>query len=413
MTAGTWYLIVEANASDDTNAANNWTASIPISVTTLAPNYFITVVPLPAGNKTQQAVNGNFTVQNTGTAAGVTTVNWEVYASLGNNTYDVGDTLLATGSFGPLGISATSSPGYAGVWPVTAGTYYIVVRVFTADDASIPDVASGSIAVTTPPQPDYTAVFNAAIPWSGLVGTAMNLTGTTQMTIQNLSVNPGVQNITWAVYLSTDNVLDARDTLVQGNTIGPLAGSGTTVITFGANWPAAPGQLYYLIASINTSDDNNPTNDVVIAPHPCAIGDYRYAEGAENNNAIGPSPSPQVSDMLVTTFGANQTIVIEGTMDAFNKNDTYKFTTIAGLSRLSMRSMWATGFDDIDLYLWDDGTTNLSSLNVGINAEPGGSTFDVTSVTPRVCYVSAGFWLANNTSGSTTQKYVILVRGLP
>jgi hypothetical protein len=76
--------------------------------------------------------------------------------------------------------------------------------------------------------------------------------------------------------------------------------------------------------------------------------------------------------------------------------------------------MWGTPYDDIDLYLWDTGATDLSSIEVGIGAEPGGGNFDVTSVTgPRTCYVSANFWLANNTSGSAGQKYVILVRGLP
>jgi len=418
VTAGTWYLIVEANASDDTNPADNWTASIPISVTTLTPNYSVTAVPLPAGTKTEQAVNGNFTVQNIGTAAGVTTVNWEVYASLGNNTYDAGDTLLAAGSFAPLGISASTSPVYAGTWPATAGTYYIIVRVFTADDASIADVSSGPIAVTTPPKPDYTAVFNAAIPWSGLVGTAMSLTGTPQMTIQNLSVNPGIQSINWAVYLSTDNVLDAGDTLVQQGSIAPLAGSGTFPIPFGTNWPAAPGQLYFLIAVVNASDDANPTNDVVIAPHPCAIGDYRYVEGAENNNGKGPNPPvAQTSNTGVTSLGANQTIAIEGTMDAYvganSQYDTYLFTTNATMSRLSIRAMWATGFDDIDLYLWDTGTTNLSSVSIGINSEPGANDFNVTAVTPRDCYISANSWLAGNTSGSAGKPYVILVRGLP
>jgi hypothetical protein len=218
------------------------------------------------------------------------------------------------------------------------------------------------------------------------------------------------------VYLSTNNVLDAGDTLVQQMTVGPLAGSTSSApITFVGNWPAAPGQLYFLIATVQATDDSNIMNDVVIAPHPCAIGNYRYVEGvAESNNGNGTNPPVgQTSNTGVTTLGANQTIAIEGFMDAFNQYDTYKFTTIAGMSKLSMRAMWGTGFDDIDLYLWDTGATDLNSIEVGVNSEPGAGTFDVTSVTPRICYVSANFWLANNTSGSAGQKYVILVRGLP
>ena len=86
-------------------------------------------------------------------------------------------------------------------------------------------------------------------------------------------------------------------------------------------------------------------------------------------------------------------------MDTFNKYDTYMFATGATMTKLSMRALWGTGFDDIDLYLWDTGATNLSSIEVGINSEPGNGTFDVTSVTPRTCYISANMWLANNIVG--------------
>ena len=65
--------------------------------------------------------------------------------------------------------------------------------------------------VSPPPPPDYTVSFNAAMPWSGLVGMAMSLTGTCQLTIQNLNANPGSKDITWKVYLSADNVLDSGD----------------------------------------------------------------------------------------------------------------------------------------------------------------------------------------------------------
>jgi hypothetical protein len=314
-----------------------------------------------------------------------------------------------------MSLNATPDPTYSGTWPAAPGTYYIVVRLSAADDASIPDAFAGPVTVTAPPAPDYTATFSAAIPWSGLVGTPINSTGTAQITIQNGSANDGHQSITWAVYLSTDNVLDGSDTLVQQATIGQLDGGSNSTQTFSGNWPAVTGQLYFLIASIQAVDDNNATNNIVIAPHVVAVGTYRYVEGvAESNNAKGPSPTGQISDTGVTSLGAGETIAIEGFIDA-NKSqyDTYMFITNGTMSRLSMRAMWATGHDDIDLYLWDDGSTNLYSVNVGINAEPGASTFDVTAVTPRNCYVSANSWLENNTSPSAGQKYVILVRGLP
>lgn len=433
--SGTWpsspvgqlyYLIVEVAAGDDVASGNNIGATLTtIAVAGVAPDYTITSVPLPAGATTSQSVSGTFTVQNGGNGPGVG-VSWQVYASLGNSLYDVGDTLLATGSTGPIAMSNSASPdpAYAGTWPAAAGNYYIVVRLSAADDATIPDVSAGPILVSSPPNPDYKATFNTAlppagIPWSGLVGTAMNPTSAAWLNIINVSPNLGHANVTWAVYLSTNNVLDIGDTLVQQGTIGPLPGlTSSPPITFGGNWPAAPGQLYFMIATVQAADDANVTNDIVIAAHPSAIGDYRYVEAGENNGATGPGPNPvQTSDTGVASLGANQTIAIEGVMDAYvginSQYDTYLFTTNGTMSRLSIRAMWGTGWDDIDLYLWDDFSTNLWSRNVGINAEPGASNFDITAVTPRNCYISANSWLALNTSGSAGQKYVILVRGLP
>lgn len=415
-TGGSWHLIVRMAAADDTTSADNETSTLaPIALSVLSASYAITAVPMPAGSTAGQAVSGSFTLTNSGGLAGTSSVNWSVYASPGNSTYDSGDTLIASGSTGPLAASGSTSPGYAGTWPGTAGNYYIVVRAATADDPSIADAPSSLfVGVTDPPPPDYSVGFNPAMPWSGLVSTAMNLTGTCQLVIQNLNANPGTRTITWSVHLSADNVLDAGDVLVQQGSTGPLAASGSTVVAYGGNWPGAPGKFWHLIASVHSPDDANPVNDVVPAPHVCAVGDSRYKEGAENNNGNGTDPpAAQTSTTGVTTLGGNQTMVLEGVMDAFDQYDTYRFTTVASMSRLSMRAQWATGFDDLDLYLWDTGSTDLSSLEVGIDSEPGGGTFEVTGVTPRTCYVSAKFWLANDTSGSTGRTYVILVRGLP
>jgi hypothetical protein len=416
-TTQSYFIIVEVGAGDDVASGNNVGVSSPFtSVTGVTPAYTITAVPAPTGVFTEQAVSGTFTIQNVGNGPGSANVNWQVYASLGNATYDAGDTLILSGFFGGLGAPGSNSPGYAGTWPATPGTYRIIVRASAADAAAIPDVPSLPVVVANPPQPDYTASFDAAIPWSGLVGTAMSLTGTPQMSIQNQSpTNAGTQNINWAVYLSTNNVLDGGDTPVQQGSVGPLAASGSTTVSFASNWPGTPGQLYFLIATVQSTDDSNVTNNVVIAPHACAIADYRFPEPGGGNDGVGPAPPVgQTSNTGVAALAAGQTIAIEGTMDAFNGYDTYRFVTAASMTRLSIRAMWGTGYDDIDLYLWDTGATDLSSIEVGVNAEPGGGTFDVTSVTgPRTCYISANFWLANNTSGSVTQPYVILVRGVP
>jgi plastocyanin len=418
--SGTWpagtglrYLIVKISAADDVNATNDQGFSGVVTVTSISPVYTINPVPPPAGSIAGQAVSGTFTIQNGGTAAGSATVTWQVYASLGDSVYNAGDVLLDSGSIvGGLGISGSSSPGYSGSWPSTAGTWYIVVRASAADAPVIADAASPGVPVTNPPPPNYAVSFNAAIPWTGLVSTLMSATGTPQITISNLTGNAGHATINWAVYLSTDNVLDAGDTLLAQGTNLPLGGFGSATKGFDTNWPAAPGRYFWFIARASAADDSSPADDVVVS-HPVATGDYRYQEGAEANNG-NPPPSPPnpSSDTLVTTMIANKTIVIEGVMDAYNAYDTYKFTSTATMS-VGMQARWATGFDDIDLYLWDSVGSALNSPETGPNAEPSYGTYDTTSVSARTWYVSAWFYLAGNTSGSTGQKYIILVKGMP
>jgi hypothetical protein len=266
--------------------------------------------------------------------------------------------------------------------------------------------------------PDYAVSFDPNIPWSGIAGNAMSNTGTTQIKIQNASVNPGHAIITWSVYLSTNNVLDAGDTLVQQGTIGPLAGSGSALVTFAGNWPAAAG-AYYLIAAIQSADDSNVANNVVIG-HVTAIGDYRYQEGAEVNNGIGPylgtlTPSTTSDTGLngALNLGANQTLVVEGVIGTAGQYNTYRLTLSAGLSKMNVQSFWATGFDDIDTVVWDSTGLQYGSVGSGIDMEPVPvGTFNIPAPAAGVWYVGETFFLAGGPS-STGKKYVILIKGLP
>ena len=411
---GTWYLIVKADTSDDVNPANNLQVTGPIAVTAAAPVYSIAVVPIPVGSQTGLPVSGAFSVQNTSASGGVAPVNWQVYASKNNAVYNAGDVLLASGSAAGVAGLGSVSPPWAGTWPDSAGTYYIVVRISAADAPAVPDASSAAIVVTNPPPPDYTVSLSAATPWTGLVSTPMSNTGTCQITIQNLNANPGYASVTWSVYISTDNILGAGDVLVQQGSIGPLASLGSSTFAYAGSWPATGG-IYYLIASAIATDDATSANNIVPAPHPSAVGDYRYKEGLEDNSDNGAPPPPltAVSKTLVTTLGANQSLVIEGTMDAFNLFDTYEFATVLSMTVLKTSAFWLTGFDDIDLYLWDIAGSDIPSRSTGINSEPGASTLTVTGVTPRTCYISANFYLANNTSGSVGKPYVIIVTGKP
>ena len=351
-----------------------------------------------ATDKTGTTADASVTVQAAGTGLAISPA--AITLNVG-----AGITFTATGGTPPYSYSMQGSVSGCTLTGAdyTAGPTPGTDRVTVTDSLGVTSTAT--VTVNSPPQPDYSVTFDADIPWSGAVGSSMASSGTTQFTISN-SASQGHANITWAVYLSPDKVLDGTDTLIQQATINPLAGSASTNITFAGNWPG-PGGLYHLIAVIQSADDPNIANNVVVG-HPTGIGTYRCLEGTENNGGVGPTPPPGLTNRTGFTLGANQTIVMEGTMDAYAECDTYQFTIPAGLGRLSTRLAWATGGNSIDLKVWDSTGAEYFSFDEVIDAEPVTGSFDVTSPGTGLWYVSAYFCGSN-----TGQKYVILVQGLP
>jgi hypothetical protein len=152
-----------------------------------------------------------------------------------------------------------------------------------------------------------------------------------------------------------------------------------------------------------------------MASHPTAVANLAFLEEAEpyNNGDSGP-PFNDVST-LAFAVPLNGTIAIEGLMDAFNLYDTYEFNMAAGATRLSIKARWATGYDDMDLYFGTSTGFSFDSIETDGDTEPpGGTTFSFMSLGPSTDYeLGVQFWLANNTSGSTGQKYVLLLTGSP
>ena len=99
---------------------------------------------------------------------------------------------------------------------------------------------------------------------------------------------------------------------------------------------------------------------------------------------------------------------------AWKKSDTYQFQAGTDVKALNFIARWSTGFDDIDMYLWDDGASNIDSIETSPDSEPAGAPLEIVSLTPgNNYYASAYFYLAGNTSGSTGQPYTIMIRGKP
>ena len=177
--AGTYYLIVAVSAADDVNAVNDEQANGGTAVTTgPAPDYEISATNLPANGSPGVALSAphNFDIQNTTANPGTQSIDWVVYASL-DQVLDGGDTMIASGSTGPLGAApASTNIDFTGNWP-GFGSYYNLIIDISADDdgnpvndrlvaSSIPVPVSYAEIETNddgPPNPAATDVHNIGV----------------------------------------------------------------------------------------------------------------------------------------------------------------------------------------------------------------------------------------------------------
>ncbi len=415
---GDYYLVAQIQADDDPNLLNNTPFSPAVSVG--ATDYSGAVTHL-SGTTAGAGFTFSLTINNAGgtyALAGSADLYWNVYASLGDSVISVDDKVVGSGII-PGGLSAGgnfASGVLTNTWPSTPGAYYLVADIYAGDDAnSANNRPNTSVPVAAPLPPDYAASFTTDPAWSALVGSAI----AGQIRIQNISANLGLKPIAYSVYRSADKVLGGDTLLVTGSQ-SPLA-AGTSVdvpMADGDTWPAG-GQFWYLIATISAADDVELSNNTVVS-HPIAAADGRYVEGAENNGDSGPTP-PAFAAVSATglTLALNGTIALEGTMDAYvaanPQYDTYRFVTGAGIGGVSMKVRWQTGYDDVDLYLWDENKGQVSSLATDVDSEPAGApTLNIIGLAAGANYYAGlNFWLANNTSGSAGKPYVVLIKGNP
>jgi hypothetical protein len=416
--SGDRYLFVVLSAADDTIPGNNTGSSgaVPVGVT----DYSGAVTHL-SGSTAGDSFTFSMHIDNISGAfalPGSQDLYWNVYASFGDTAISVDDKVVGSGVIGgglPAGGSYDSGV-LANAWPASPGPYYLVADIYAGDDA---DTANNRpnilVPVTAPLPPDYAVSFSAPPAWSAVVNTAIG----GQFRIQNLSANKGLQAISYSVYRSSDRVLGG-DTLLVSGTQPPLTGGAFVNLpaTDGDVWPPS-GQFCYLIATISAADDPTLGNNTVVS-HPIAVANFRYVEGAEDNDDSGPTP-PAFSNVSLTglTLTLIGTIAIEGLMDPYQgvnaTYDTFRFITGAGVGGISMKARWETGYDDIDLYLWNASGGEVNSIDTDLDSEPAGvPNLIIIGISPSTNYfASANFWLANNTSGSAGKPYVMLLTGNP
>ena len=241
------------------SAAGVATGTVTVTALTSAVDYTIPTTSFPPSGTVSTAVPGGytFTVKNSGSIPGSQPVDWKVYLSA-NTVLDGGDILIDSGTIGALAPLASTPVTIAGSFPaVTPGPWYLIAQVSAADDTTQVNNTSGAGAFTLLPKNiDYSI---AAVAHS--TGTVAGASMTGSLTLHNGGNADGGATVSWAVYASTDTVLDGADYLLAfGSRAGVPALSSTAPISFNGYWPSTPG-TWYLLAVVSASDDIGPANN--------------------------------------------------------------------------------------------------------------------------------------------------------
>ncbi len=301
-TSGTRYLIVQISSADDTLPGNNTNVSATF-VTVTAPDVKYRV-PLGGVTNTPPSIaggtiNGSFTLNNLGTAAGSQTVFWTAYVSTDStNTIDVGAKVVDSGTHVPVAAGGSPVQAFAGTWPAAAGTYYLKVSITAADDTTAgDDIMASSSVITTVPDYKVSTVIYASPAMAGRA-----LSGT--FTLQNDGSANGTKTVNWTVFVSTDAVLDAGDTAVAAGTWVALpAGFIQLGIPFSGTWPSATGSFFLFVKAV-AADDTNPVNDVASANPTLTQADVNYSVTVVNNTPPSTAGGPLSGNFTLLNSGS-------------------------------------------------------------------------------------------------------------
>ena len=395
----TYYLFVRVFVDDDVSTLNDTSPALMVVVDPQNIDYDVTKLENTGTLVAGGALQGTIEITNIGTVNGSKTVFWNVYRSTDTFFTEGVDDVIDSGSIlGGLPSGAPTSRTFTDTWPedTVSRTYYYIAMITAVDDpyaVNDQEVSSTWFQVDPPTSfPDY-QVINPASPSTGTPGAPLG--GTRTFQIKNTEVYPGTKPITWRVYASTDDVLDALDTQISTGSIGALAGSDTsTSITYSGTWPAM-GSWYRLIVSLTAADDSDPADDRWVSGSIPVLELACTENPVDDNSGVGPWPGT-LSNASATgiVMSEGRYVQINGTFDAKSNYDTYKLQLGPTTTRLKIVVTWATGTDAIDFHLWDETGLYGDSLDLNPNIEevtytgltPGGTWYVGVSFIGTVSY---------------------------
>jgi len=261
---GPYYLKVQLAAAEDINTTNDIQVSGVYNTTYVDLTPPASQILSTGGQVAGGPLNGEFKIQNLGTANTTQPIAWTAYVAPVLTPSLV--TYVASGSFaGPVNAGTTSAfIPFAGTWPTATGTWVLVVALSSPEDVVPGNNTASSVAGygTVPPNIDYAV---ALLSSTGGQVAAGPINGT--FTVQSVGTHAGAQTIYWTAYVSTDSTgtIDGGAVVIDsGNHIALGASPAFAVITFGGTWPSAHG-AEYLKVKLSTADDINTTNDIQVS----------------------------------------------------------------------------------------------------------------------------------------------------
>ena len=127
------------------------------------------------------------------------------------------------------------------------------MKLSAADDTDTTNNIQPSAAVYNTTYVDYTVVsVTATGPYPA--GNAI----TASFDLQNLGSANGTQTVSWSAYVSTNNTLDAGDTLVASGPTGRFdsgALSTVQITPITGTWPNNIGSAYDIVVAVAAADD--------------------------------------------------------------------------------------------------------------------------------------------------------------
>lgn len=374
-TAGQYYLIARLSAGDDVDTSNNTIVSAVNSV--LDPgqiDYEVTTVTIDnPTDRIGNPVDEGLTITNTGGIAGSDDLTWTVFFS-DDDAFDGADSPLDSGMVtgGLAGGAVAQISSISAFWPAPAGDsdVYLIVRIAATDDAdgTNNEFVQGPYTIIEPP--DYTIELSDPVTTDlpiveigGNTGETLGAAtgGTHQFRIVEQNGEPGDEPISWRVYISDDDTLDAGDPVFHQGVSAALGALGSHVITIPATLalPATPGP-YRFFFTVDAADDVVSANDVLASPVVAVwtpTGNVETHLGAsvpeENERVIG-----QHEDFGIL-LNVGDSVVITGTMDESGFSDLFLVRAGTGVDELHIVATWASeppaDYIDISLFqLGDD-----------------------------------------------------------